>query len=248
MNSSGDLSMRYQATLFLDASNISAEGANVVKLMNAFMHSNLIMLPGTVNELTPIGVVQRMRFASPEGNLEINIATNRIDVYTNNMKFPEDGIESLEEFCATAIKCFAIIASEFPRKANRLALVEQTFLGEMNEDNFAQAYAALFKAPDFYKNKEAFEWVNRVAIKETHKIEEAPELFHIISTTSRLRGEVKSPNGFVKFERIMIETDVNTSPDNTDTRFNPDSWDDFAKKAIELNMKSKQSVVEAIRK
>ena len=152
-----DIKLQYQAVIFVNAEDILPVPDIITSFLQIFSAEKLI--PNTFQELntsSPKPQV-RLRLSTPNNEWAIAFATNRIDV-TKNPTDPKGGnLGTPDDFCSNAIGFFTKIVNQFPKKANRLALITNQLLEEMTDEKLLSAYTKLFDSPKFYKENPPYE-------------------------------------------------------------------------------------------
>lgn len=214
-----DYKLKYQVSIFLNASELDATSKNISDMMNVFSDKGFI--PNVFQEISNLNPKPQNRFALQSQNKEwhINFGFNRIDIEKNPASVKGENLGSLIDFCDEAKDITKRILSKFPKKAKRLSLVTRVLLDEMTEKKLNEVYKKLFKAPKIYNDNPPFEWNWRVVSHLNKKIQESEEIFNVITTLNRISAEVREGNSISSLDRIELNLDVNTIPQNNEYRF-----------------------------
>jgi hypothetical protein len=214
-----DIKMKYQATIFVDASNIIPTPDNTKTLIDLFSDKELI--PNTFREISsssPVPLV-RLSLASSTNEWVINFASRRIDIERHPIEPQGRNLGELSEFCSEVTNFFERIVKTFKKKANRLALVTNFLLEEMTDSNLARVYLKLFNPPKFYEETQPFEWNWRSVSRRPIDLEELTEALNVITMINRVSGEFVIKDEVALFNRIQLSFDINTTSENREHRF-----------------------------
>jgi hypothetical protein len=220
-----DYRLKYQAVLFLNASDIQANSKNISLLMNEFADKELI--PNTFQELTNLiplipqhELVPQNRFqlTSPNNEWIIRFGTFRIDFEKNPTNLKGSNLGGLKEFCVEAKSAFERILNKYPRKGNRISLVSRFLLEEFPEEKMQMIYTKLFNSPELYKENKPVEWNWRTVSRLPKKIDGLNEEFNFITQINRVQAEFRNQKSVNTIDRIELNLDINSSPLNTDNR------------------------------
>lgn len=214
-----DYKLKYQATIFLNALDISATQKNISDLMTDFSDKGFI--PNIFQEITFLNPQpqNRFRLQSPNNEWSISIGSVRIDIEKNPTDLKGSNLGSEQDFCLEAADYFQRILKRFPRKANRLAFVSRFLLNEMTDEQLSKSYSKLFNSPPLYSDNTPFEWNWRTASHIEKEFSELKETFNFVTTINRLNGEVKNGNEVSQIDRIEFNFDINSIPAKNENRF-----------------------------
>ena len=128
-----DCKLKYQASIFLNASDMGATPQNISSLMTEFMDKGFI--PTVFQEINVSNPQPQNRFALQSSNNEwrINFASMRIDIEKNPTDFKGNNMGTESDFCNTVKDFYSRILRKYPKKANRLAFVSRFLLNEMSD-------------------------------------------------------------------------------------------------------------------
>jgi len=222
-----DYKLKYQISIFLNASELDATSKNIGDLMGVFSDKGFI--PNTFQEITNLNPQPQNRFAlqSPNREWYINFGSTRIDIEKNPISIKGDNLGSVETFCDEAKDIANRILSKVPKKANRLSLVTRVFLDEMNNDKLNNVYSRLFKSPELYQDNLPFEWNWRTVSHIDKEISGEMETFNVITSLNRIGAQVREGNSIATLDRIELNLDINTVPQNNEYRFNEEKIKSF---------------------
>lgn len=213
-----DINLKYQASIFVNATDIKPEPDTIKLLIDVFKDKSLI--PGTFQELRPPNPVQtRLQFSSQNNEWAVMFASHRIDIEKNPTDSKGSNLGDLSEFCSDATSLFERLITTYKKRANRLALITNFFLDEMSEERFREIYRKLFTPPRFYIDNSPFEWNWRSVSKIPANLQELDESFHVITSINRVRGHLGKGLDMTPFNRLQLSYDINVSPDNPENRF-----------------------------
>jgi len=213
-----DVKEKYQASIFVNIGDILPNTDNITKLLNVFRDKELI--PNTFNQLTATGPQLRLQLTSPSGEWIITFAANRIDVHKNPVDLKGDNLGELSVFCSDVIDFFRKIINLYKKKPHRIAIISSYMLHEMEEVALNKIYQNLFKSPQFYTDNPPVEWnwrsVSRTKLKV---VGSSIEELNAITVIHRLQGEIRTMNEVKSIDRISMSFDINTIPQNKESRF-----------------------------
>lgn len=241
-----DIKMQYQASIFVNAVDLSPKPDNITSLMEIFKDRALI--PGTFQQLSPPDLAPqiRLRLSSSNNEWAIMFAMRRIDIEKNPTDPKGSNLGDSVEFSAEVTDFFERLLTRFKKRANRLALITNFMLGEMTGERFETVYRQLFKTPKFYANNGPFEWNWRSASKSPIKLQELDESLNVITAINRVRGQFILGANLGDFDRVQLSLDINTAPENPEYRFDLSHIKDFYQKASEFHNTLCNEVLEYI--
>ncbi len=229
-----DVIGKYQASLFLNASQIVPSTDVITSLLNIFRDKGF--LPTTFQEIgsTSPAPQVRLRLSSPNNEWVINFASRRIDIEKNPVSTAGKNIGKVEVFVENAIDFISRIIGHFNRKGNRLSVITSGLLREMSDKKFNEIYNKLFHPLPFYREAVPFEWISRSAARKTIKINDNDEEINVITNINKVRGQFMEPNRVIPFERIEVAFDINTLAENDKNRFSEESLISFFQGALDV--------------
>jgi len=225
-----DFGLKYQASIFLVANDITPTPDNITTLIDLFRDKELV--PNTFREISPGSPAPRgrLRLSSPNNEWNIKIASMRIDIEKNPISLKENNLGNVNDFCLEVTDFFGRIISKFPKKANRVSLGTIFLLKEMAESNLSEVYPRLFKPPEFYATSPPFEWNWRSASRVPFISGEFNENLNVITQVNRAKVEIGLNDEISFSDRIQLSLDLNTSQENTEYRFDIDFITTFYQK------------------
>jgi hypothetical protein len=244
-----DIRLKYQASAFVQASDIRPTPENITTLIGLLQHMELV--PSTFQELGPSSPAPqvRPRFSSPNNEWNILFASNRIDIEKNPTSPDGSNLGDVSEFCAQATDLFRRILHSYKKKANRIALVTTYLLRDMSQKQLAETYLKLFKPTRFYYDYEPFEWNWRSVARAPIQLHDMSEILNAITAINRIQGERGQIGARARvewFDRVLLQLDINTSGENVEYRFELHHLDSFYDQVLELHELLVQQVAEAI--
>lgn len=231
-----DILGKHQSSIFIAAEDITPTPETISVLLNLFRDKGF--LPSTYQEIgvgTGLGPQIRLRLNSPNNEWLVDFDMQRIDIQKLPTTSKGRNIGNVEAFVNDAQNFFSRILSHFGKKGHRLSLVTSGLLPEMSGQQIDTVYTKIFSnSISFYDTNRPFEWKSRFLSKVTTDMNGTEEEFNVITNIGRIRGQSVDPAAPAKLDRIEISFDINTSPDNKDTRFGAESLNNFFNKALSL--------------
>lgn len=230
-----DYKLKYQAVLFLNATDIQATPENFSGLMSEF--ADKVLIPTAYQELPIIPFLSpqfqfqpqalpqpmnllRIRLNSPNGEWVLKFGAFRIDIEKNPIEENGNNLGELNNFCTEVTSMYEKILNKFPtRKANRIALVVRYFLKEFSEEQLQAIYNKLFNSPAIYREYKPFEWNWRSISRIPKKVGSLDEEFNFITQINRILGQVLVDNTGRQIDRIDLNLDINSSPTLIEFRY-----------------------------
>ena len=241
-----DIKLIYQAVLFVNAEDILPTPDIITSFLQIFRDENLI--PNTFQELNPTTPKPqvRLRLSTPNNEWAITFATNRIDVTKNPTDPKGSNRGTPDDFCSDAIGFFTKIGNQFPKKANRLALVTNQLLEEMTEEKLSSVYIKLFNSPRFYKDNPPYEWNWRSVSEIPVQISDLKDNHNAITIINRVQGDMTYPQGITVFDRLQLSLDINTSRKKTESRFDITHIKDYFQQVHKIHESLSSQIMEYI--
>ncbi len=212
-----DIKIKYQASIFL--TSIETTPANISSLMQAFLDRGL--MPTTYQEITSSSPISQLRFNLNSLNNEWIIAfrEGRIDIEKNQIDLRGSNLGEIQNFCGDVIQMYSKILTLFPRKAHRLALSGNCILREMSNVELDQIYLKIFNPTQTYLTNLPIEWNSRAVARVKQNVNEKEEILNYIAEVNRVLGQMNNNQSIIPIDRIAINLDINTIPDNREGRF-----------------------------
>ncbi|GAB6395524.1 MAG: hypothetical protein MdMp024_1836 [Bacteroidales bacterium] len=227
-----DIKVRYQAVAFMPS--IEASSDNISQMMGLFADKGLI--PTTYSEVSPITPIPQLRFTLQSTNNEwnLNFGFDRIAITKNMTDAKGNNLGTIEQFCADASGFFTQILSKHSQQANRLALSSDIILKEMPESMLYDIYTKLFNPIPLHADNKPVEWSSMTVSRMQKQVCSTNEDFNFISTIRRRNGLINQnpPIPLITIDRISINIDINTIPNNTKNRFGENEIVKFYKNNI----------------
>ena len=217
------LRTRYLASVFLEADDITPTKHFISDLMDAFGDEEFV--PDMQQELTPLGIKQRIGFRGVDGSKVLTLNGQRFDFIwlpSGLEKGEPAELAEFDLFCKEAATKLVISIDYFARKGHRLAAVQEGFLREMPTSVMEEIAQRLLKLPRFYCDSMIFEWDWRVASLVERHVGELTEPTNNITTVRRSTGHLLLiPGGqpLRQIDGIRVDFDINTNPGYSAQRF-----------------------------
>lgn len=241
-----DINLKYQAGIFVNAEDILPTPDIITSLLQIFHDKNLV--PNTFQELGLASpqLQVRLRLSTPNNEWAITFATNRIDITKNPTDLKGSNLGTPDDFCSDAIVLFTKIINQFPKKANRLVFTTNSILEEMTDDKLSSAYIKLFDSPKFYKDNPPYEWNWRSVSKIPFQISDLKDSLNAITIINRVQGDMTHPSGITVFDRLQLSLDINTSPQNKESRFDITHIKDYFQQVHQIHKTLCEQMLEYI--
>jgi hypothetical protein len=207
---------RYLARAWLDVAPISPNEAVLNDMRALLGRADLSMA------IAMDGTVQRLALLDNTG-LQIVLPGESFDVIRVPIVAPDGSdvpMMPFPEFAAEAGAIFAAFARSRPdRLARRLALVQEGLL-ESPPVLIDQLPGRLFHVPEPFRTHPPFEWDWRLATRVERNVGGVREPTNTIVAIKRASGILTRGGGTATpFDRIRLDVDINTAPDNATARF-----------------------------
>ncbi len=215
--------IRYLASVFVDARHAVATPKDVGTLLAALDDDRL--LPTTIQEVGPGGITQRIAFNSADQSILLALTGTRFD-YSYQATSPlGNSLGNFKEFCHDADQKLNIALAHFKLRGNRLAAVQEGYLPEMSLAESQKIASNLLKVPPTYSDKAIREWSWRINSTMRRKVNSQNESMNMIVAAGNMRGYAFLPGTTQNLERvdvdkIRVDFDINTLPENVAARFN----------------------------
>lgn len=238
-----DILGRYQASLFLKASEIVPSPDVISPLLNMFRDKGF--LPTTFQEIGPQSPAPqvRLRLNSPNNEWGINFASRRIDIEKNPVVAAGKNIGEVRVFADEVIDFLGRILGHFNKKGHRLSIITSGMLREMSHDRLDSIRKKVFRPLPFYEQTLPFEWNSRSAARSAINIENHDEKINVITSINRVRGQFMEPQRVMPFDRIEVAFDINTLAEEDADRFSVESLKEF----FEGTLNVRATIIEEIK-
>lgn len=238
-----DINVKYQVALFGSFQDITPTPDILKYLIDSFAEKQLI--PTTFQEIGNTGVLNRLILKSSDDIWNIEIGSNKLDIFKNNRNIGVSDMNSLSIFIADAKHIAKIFDDKFHKKYNRLALVTRHLLKEMSPEEILESFKKNFNTIPLYKNNIPVDWKNRIVTRLPLKLKNK-EISNVISEISRIRGTLLINSKIQTIDRIELKFDINTFQGNGDYRFENDDVCLFLDEALKLESTLESEYVKLI--
>lgn len=225
-----DVRLKYGASIFVNAQDITPVPETISVLMALFQDKGLV--PTVFYEISGGPPQARVRLATPNNEWAISFARTRIDVNKNPIDPSGSNLGDMISFCLQAEDFFERLTNKFNKRANRLVIDSVCMLPEMTTDHLEKVYQCLFKPPHFYQEYIPFEWIWRSVARKPITISDIEDTLNIVTTINRVRGEIALEANVSKIDRIQLAFDINTTDLNMEYRFAFEHMKSFLKQAV----------------
>jgi len=217
----GGTQIRYLASVFVDAERILPTPDDIKRLVDILGDPNMRAVWGQDpnNPNSP----PRLGFSNQSTGRQLALLGNRFDYAAVSSEPEGSDLGSLADFCREAASRLSGAMEHFSQVANRLASVQEGYLptsSAMPMDNVARN---LLHFPDFYAANIPREWDWRANAQTMRMFGESNELCNNISTIRRMVGQYFRMDTHGVFsgeiDKIRIDIDINTHPNNAAPRF-----------------------------
>lgn len=221
----------FQLAIFGDFSDITATPDVSIRALDSLREFSL--LPNTFSEITPPNPVPvtRLRFSSVQNEWSVNIGVSRIFIEQSLFDTQTSQME-IESFSQQSVGMLEKLLSEFNKTGTRISFVANGLLREMSPEELQNAYIRLVRPIEFYANTPPFEWSVRSASRVDYLVLDTTETVNLITTVGRVHGTMRRANVMVGLDRLSLNFDINTIPENRNSRMSIESVRSFLSQAI----------------
>jgi hypothetical protein len=216
--------LRYLASVFLDAESIEPSRASMTEV-SALLGDDELM-PALVEERSPAGVRTRMGFRSSSGEWQLVLASQRFDFLQLPTDASGSNLGDFSEFCRRASTRLISVLGHYRRKGYRLAAVQEGFLPDMSESDITSVGARLLRFPRAGADPTTVvEWDWRTVTRPRREFGQVTEPTNTIVTVKRMVAALTYRGGTdaqARKDRIRVDFDINTLPDDPRARFGPE--------------------------
>lgn len=216
-----DIRTRLLARVFVDAQTLDVPQDEALKFAREELGGFLL---GHAVEQSADGLArERFVFLGKERDRILAILSGSFDF--TMMPLDENGanLSDFPAFAREASHALSLCVEKFGRLPHRVALLQEGLLGEMSVDEMNALAGRLLHTTARSKGKNIFEWDWRLATREIMSVANRDENCNFIVTIRRGNGLLTPVrSGTRKFDRVRVDLDVNTSPDDTRGRFDGD--------------------------
>lgn len=240
--------LNYQFTVFGDFSDISPNNSRtIINLLTLYEDKNFI--PSVFQEiqldLIPSQVNNRISLSNNDG-WNINIGNNRLDVsipYKNKGRYENMDLQTLS---SEAIEMIRKLLEKYDRNGNRLALNTMYIFGDKESRILTTKYNRKEKLLDFYNENNTDEWNERI-MSQVNCEKFNNETLNIGTDINKVKNAQIIVDGKnIIHNGVILQMDINTTPEIKNYRFNTTSIGQFFGIAIEYNQKIYSNVQELI--
>ncbi|MDD4187494.1 MAG: hypothetical protein PHX04_01810 [Bacilli bacterium] len=212
--------------------NIKTETLKIQNLFKEYeffctLNQNIVGQPGIV--------VPMLEFVSNSKNINLRLSRERIEIIKpfsvndKGVKTDYDEVEFLE--CVKNIQ--KELLAHYKVNGNRISYVINS--GKTKTEKINEVKGRVV-SDYFYKSNESFEWGSRSAIKELFIIKDNEEEINVITSLNYNSDRIKIAigNSAIDIYGLMYNIDINTSPNNMQTRIDAKFIDEFYEQAKKL--------------
>jgi len=219
-----DIYGKFQASIFIDASDITPTSPYFSKLFDILKDRGL--LPSIVQEnnsiITPNNA-HRLRLQSPTNLWSVTFLSNRIDIEKMSVIGEPNSLGDISNFIEEVNIIFCKISSVFAEKGSRIALITGGLLKEMDSASLSNVYNKIFSVLPFYNENIPFEWSWKSTSKSIIKINNEDESINVNTFLNRGIGKINLQTSFMDYDRVVVDFDLNSVMENESKRFSLDS-------------------------
>lgn len=215
-----DMPTRYLARVFVDAQSMQPALERVPDLIKIIGRS---VFPQVVTERRPgFPLARRLVLASPVGDWALAMLGDSFDVTASPVDEHGSNMGTWRDFVRHAGIVLSEAVTLSGRTPHRVAVVREGFLRAMPAEEYDGIARRLLMPPPSFKAAPLFEWDWRCARHDRLRVGETDETTNVLLAVRRQQGEMTFPDGRnVGLDRLRVELDVNTAPENTQARFQP---------------------------
>lgn len=207
----------YQVYAFGNFKDIEYKTDIVLKLMELFQEYGL--LPNSIQEFNPqisMSPISRPLFSTSDNLFSIEIGADRIIIRDENLN------TSLDQFIGDATVIIEKVFRTFDKKASRVSFLNEILFPKMEIEKLNSLNLKFINPLDFYKNSHPFEWHTSNISRSTIEVSDRSEVINIATGIGRAQGTMIENHQEVRFDRIHLKVDINTIPENIETRLTAD--------------------------
>lgn len=241
--------LNYQFSVFGDFSDITPNNSQVlIDILSLYKDKNFI--PSIFQEV-PVGIIQskssnRIMLSNADG-WNMNIGNIRIDLILSkngNTKYENMDFELVLK---DAKELLNKLLNMYQKKANRIALNTSFLFNVEDSKKFDKNYVKRGNLVKFYDEKNNVEWEERKITQIKDEKFDNQEVVNIGTALSKTSGEIIIGNKTTPFSnRIIMQLDINTAPNNATHRFDNEKINLFFDIANKYKSELEASVQEII--
>jgi len=209
-----DIVIRFLARVFVTNAETAPTAERFASL--AAMVGKPDFLPLPFQEIGPSGMQTRVGLRSADSTRTILFRGESVDFEYHQPIDEAKGVLSLEDFCSEAGEALALALEGKKLLAHRIAAVQEGLLQPMTNETIDAWSRKLLTVPPGLPLTAPFEWDWRAAFKVDRALGADDEKTNTLITVKRMTG--KLPDG-QPLDRVQVNTDVNTAPENNRPRF-----------------------------
>lgn len=212
------LPFRINAGFFSNNQDIHPDPAIIQKMYGALAEFNLF--PGSIPEIEPIRgqLINRLKFNYLDNSFNLIFGLNRLD-FQVGISPSGNGLE-LTDYIILFKKILLKIDENFPRTANRLSLVCNFMLNHPSPSEMNDYFKSTFNKFDVAPEIPNRDWSFRATYNSQLNFNDRDEKINKLFLLQRIQGfEIKPGNIQESFDKIELQIDINTSPEDINTRF-----------------------------
>ncbi|WP_370309679.1 hypothetical protein [Sinimarinibacterium flocculans] len=222
------MSIRQQAVFFADLGAVQPTPTKIMLILRRLVDEGLELIPSTFQEFTPPDPApqQRLRLLSPSEDLDIAIGRGRLDIVR---QYPVSEVApDVLAFSRTVRTCMSAVLGGDPIRAARLAYVVQTLNIGLSNEALVSAHQKLFCPPPPFDGGNLKEWTMRTNLPQEVTLSGQTLSINTILKVERTQGKAKQGDGgWVNFDGIISEFDLNTTQERSDSRFSADDFEAY---------------------
>lgn len=224
-----DVRIKYLASVFWDADSLIPNPKDISNILKELSDDGFI--PFNFAEASVSGLKNRMAFQTENSEFQITLSGKRVDINKLATDSTGSNVGDLKEFCTKSSRFLKFFLEYFKREGQRLALIQQGLLKEMDDSQYTDIHKKLFNVPEIYSSNIPFEWDWRNVSKISREFNSITEIINTIVKISKCKVHVKSAKiqEPIEYNRIHVLIDCNTSHENSETRFGTDHVMEFFK-------------------
>ena len=241
--------LNYQFTVFGDFSDISPNNSKTtINLLSLQEEKNFMpsIFQEILSDSTPAQVNNRIALENAEG-WYISIGTSRLDIsmsYKEKSNYKDMDINVVTE---KAVELITKLFTEYEKSGNRLALNTAYILGDTESRILTNKYNEKEKILSFYNNHNSDEWNERI-MSQVYCEKFNNETLNVGTNINKVKNaQIIIEDKSVECNGVILQMDINTTPENKSYRFNTKNIKKFFDVAIEYNNKIYSDVQELVK-
>lgn len=229
--------LNYQFTVFGDFSDISPNNSKtIINLLSLYEDKNFV--PSVFQEIPldiiPSQINNRISLTNEDG-WNINIGNSRLDLsiaYKEKGKYKDMNLETLS---IEAVDMITKLLENYSKSGNRLALNTMYVLGDDESKILTSKYNKKEKLLNFYNENGSDEWNERIMSQVICK-DFDNETINVGTNINKVKkAQVVIDDKSVECNGIILQMDINTTPEIKSYRFDTTNISKFFNVAIGYN-------------